>query len=74
MQLTRQSGVAYLASFLARASYMEASMVSGALGALLEWAQSYLDQHEDAAGAFPVPQSYSHTPGPKVQLDPYTLE
>lgn len=69
MQLTRQSGVAYLASFLARASYLEASTLSGALGALLDWAQNYLDEHADA-GAFPVPQSHSHTPGPKVQSDP----
>lgn len=61
VQLTRQSSVAYLASFLARASYMEASTVSAALGVLLQWAQNYLDQNADSV-AFVVP----HTPRSKV--------
>ncbi|CAN0520405.1 unnamed protein product, partial [Scytosiphon promiscuus] len=45
--LTRQSGVAYLASFLARGSFVESSLVSNAVGALLDWAGSYLDRHSD---------------------------
>lgn len=46
-KLTRQSGVAYLASFLARGSFVESSLVSNAVGALLDWAGSYLDRHSD---------------------------
>lgn len=68
-QLTRQSSVAYLASFLARGSFVEASFVSRAVGALLEWAASYLDQQADAT-TMPAPP---FTPGAKVCAGSYCI-
>ncbi|CAN0411772.1 unnamed protein product, partial [Ectocarpus sp. 8 AP-2014] len=53
-QLTRQSSVAYLASFLARASFVDPSLVSTAVQSLLDWAGQYLDQYADASVATPV--------------------
>ncbi|CAM9755659.1 unnamed protein product [Ectocarpus fasciculatus] len=50
-KLTRQSSVAYLASFLARASFVDPSLVSTAVQSLLDWAGQYLDQHVDASTA-----------------------
>lgn len=51
VQLTRQSSVAYLASFLARGSFVDPSLVSTAVQSLLDWAGQYLDQHVDASTA-----------------------
>lgn len=65
LQLTRQSSVAYLASFLARGSFVDASLVSSSVQSLLDWAGQYLDQHADALAA--PPQAIG-TPGPKVCL------
>ena len=55
LQLTRQSSVAYLASFLARGSFVEPSLVSNAVGALLDWAGSYLDRHSDVFAVADTP-------------------
>lgn len=64
-QLTRQSSVAYLASFLARASFVDPSLVSTAVQSLLDWAGQYLDQYADASIATPV-QALG-TPSSKVR-------
>ncbi|CAB1096312.1 unnamed protein product [Ectocarpus sp. CCAP 1310/34] len=53
-KLTRQSSVAYLASFVARASFVDPSLVSTAVQSLLDWAGQYLDQYADASIATPV--------------------
>eukprot|EP00903_Cladosiphon_okamuranus_P012898 g12042.t1 len=50
-KLTRQSSVAYLASFLARGSFVDAALVSSAIQALLDWAARYLDEHVDGLAA-----------------------
>lgn len=63
LQLARQSSVAYLASFLARGLFLEASFVSKAVGSLLRWATDYVDRHEDAV-AMPAP---GDSPGGKVR-------
>lgn len=71
LQLTRQSSVAYLASFLARGSFVDASLVSSALQALLDWAARYLDEHVDGSTlTASTPQTVSagaSTPGSKVR-------
>lgn len=41
--LTRQSAACYLASFVSRASYVEAETVCESISALLRWAEAYLD-------------------------------
>lgn len=67
LQLTRQSSVAYLASFLARGSFVDASLVSSAVQALLDWAARYLDEHVDGLAAS-TPQTLNmSTPGSKVR-------
>lgn len=48
IQLIRHSSVAYLASFLARAPFVEASTVSEALRHMLEWADDYLGKQAEA--------------------------
>ncbi|CAM9149975.1 unnamed protein product, partial [Hapterophycus canaliculatus] len=67
-KLVRQSSVAYLASFLARGSFVEPSLVAAAVQSLLDWAGQYLDQHVDG---FTVPsqQTFS-TPGSKAFQTP----
>lgn len=62
LQLARQSSVAYLASFLARGLFLEASLVSKTVGLLLRWATDYIDRHGDAV-AMSAP---GDTPGGKV--------
>lgn len=68
LQLTRQSSVAYLASFLARGSFVDASLVSSAVQALLDWAARYLDEHVDGLTVTAsTPQTATmSTPGSKV--------
>lgn len=70
VQLTRQSSVAYLASFLARGSFVDASLVSSAVRALLDWADRYLDEHVDGLTVTAsTPQTATmSTPGSKVRL------
>jgi len=41
--LTRQSAACYLASFVSRASYMEAETICESISALLRWAEAYMD-------------------------------
>lgn len=41
--LTRQSAACYLASFVSRASYVEAETVCESISALLRWAEAYMD-------------------------------
>lgn len=57
--------MAYLASFLARGSFVDASLVSSSVQSLLNWAGQYLDQHDDALAA---PAPTMSTPGPKVRV------
>ncbi|CAM9396671.1 unnamed protein product [Discosporangium mesarthrocarpum] len=47
-KLIQQSSVAYLASYLARASFVKGEALSRPLSGLLEWAQAYLEEHEGA--------------------------
>ena len=41
--LTRQSAACYLASFVSRASYVEAETICESISALLRWAEAYID-------------------------------
>lgn len=41
--LTRQSAACYLASFVSRASYVEAETICETVSALLRWAEAYMD-------------------------------
>ncbi|CAM9172306.1 unnamed protein product [Choristocarpus tenellus] len=43
-KLTRQTSVAYLASFLARGSFVKDDVLSSSLSSLLDWAVDYLDR------------------------------
>eukprot|EP00752_Nemacystus_decipiens_P007776 g6944.t1 len=70
-KLTRQSSVAYLASFLARGSFVDSSLVSSAVQALLDWAARYLDEHVDGLTVTAsTPQtSIMSTPGSKSAFE-----
>ncbi len=46
--VARQSGVAYLASYLARAAYVEKDVLSSALTSILEWIMQYLSKYNVA--------------------------
>ncbi|CAM9260739.1 unnamed protein product [Scytosiphon promiscuus] len=67
-KMVRQSSVAYLASFLARGSFIDASLVSTAVQSLLDWAGQYLDQHGDGFTA-PLQTTFG-TPGSKAFQTP----
>mmetsp|Transcript_40534 Transcript_40534/g.116519 ORF Transcript_40534/g.116519 Transcript_40534/m.116519 type:complete len:781 (-) Transcript_40534:774-3116(-) len=47
--LTRQSAACYLASFVSRASYVEAETVCESISALLRWAETYIDALAECA-------------------------